>query len=201
MSSNNPKIAHFSVNETLQYALLDLEEFALCFNLSDKRVIEKMAALFLVRNVLKDELLEIFYEASGKPYLNAGSKISISHSYNWLTVLFSTEGEVGIDIEKVRDKILKIKEKFLSEKELHELKDASLEEYTLYWCAKEALYKASGISGLIFSEQLFIEPFSYSKTGGKIKAIINHTNSEKKHTLHYQVLNDYVLVYTNNIIE
>ena len=201
LTSNNPKIEHFGVNETLQYALLDLGKFALCFNLSDKRTIEKMAALYLVRNILKDESVDIFYEASGKPYLNKSMKISISHSYNWLAVLFSSTQEVGIDIEKVRDKILKIKEKFLSSQELTELKDAPLEKYTLYWCAKEALYKASGISGLLFAEQLFIEPFVYSKNGGKIKAILNHPDSKKKHTLHYHILNDYVLVYTDNAFE
>ena len=189
------------MNEQLQYALLDLEEFALCFNLSDKRTIEKNAALYVVRNILKDELIEIFYKESGKPYLNNGVKVSISHSHNWLAVLFSTTHEVGIDIEKVRDKILKVKHKFLSEKELRELKDASLEKYTLYWCAKEALYKASGISGLLFAEQLFIESFVYSNKGGKINAVVKHHTSEKKHTLHYQVLNDYVLVYTDAAIE
>jgi len=201
LTSNSPKIEHFSVNEALQYALLDLEKFALHYNLSDKRTIEKMAALYLVRSILKDESVEIFYEESGKPYLKKSTKISISHSYNWLAVLFSSTQEIGIDIEKVRDKILKIKEKFLSSEELNELKDAPLEKYTLYWCAKEVLYKASGISGLLFAEQLFVDPFVYSKNGGKIKAVLNHPDSEKKYTLHYRVLNDYVLVYTDTTRE
>lgn len=195
---NSPKIEHFSVSAKLQYALLNLEEFALCFGLDNKRTIEKMASLFVVRNVLKDESIEIFYEESGKPYLNTGLNISISHSHDWLAVLFSSDKEVGIDIEKVRPKVLNIKEKYLSVKELNELKDASIEKHTLYWCAKEALYKACGISGLNFAEQLYIESFIYSRQGGEIKAVVSHSDSKKKHTLHYQVLNDYVLVYTDN---
>ena len=201
MSSNSPKIEHFQPNEELQYALLNLEEFARCFSLADKRSIEKAAALYLIRNILHDTSLEIFYEESGKPYLKNGMNISISHSHDWLAMLFSTSSNIGIDIEKVRDKILKIKEKYLSKKELEELKDASLEKYTIYWGAKEALYKACGISGVLFAEQLFIEPFVYSQQGGKINAMLIHDNSQKKHTLHYQVLGDYILVYTENTSE
>jgi 4'-phosphopantetheinyl transferase len=193
---NEPKIQHFTLHKNLQYALLDLEEFALCFGLKEKRAIEKRAALYVVKHILKDERADIFYEESGRPYLDNGMKISVSHSYNWLAVIVSASIEVGIDIEKVRDKILKIKEKFLSEEELNELKGASPEKYTLYWCAKEVLYKASGVSGLIFAQQLLIEPFAFSNTGGKIKAVVKLPASEKKHTLHYEVLNDYVLVYT-----
>ena len=196
MSSNKPKIEHFTVNEGLQYALLDLEEFALFHQLSDKRAVEKNAAFYVVRSVLKDEKIEIFYEESGKPFLKNGFKISISHSYNKLAVLFSSTNEAGIDIEKVRDKILKIKTKFLSPKELEDLKDATPETYTLYWGAKEALYKATCITGLLFAEQLRIEPFIFSDKGGEIKALVKLADSEKKHTLHYQVLNEYILVYT-----
>ena len=131
-----------------------------------------------------------------------GVKISISHSYDWLAVLFSFNGiDIGVDVEKVRDKILNIKDKFLSKKELQHLKDALVEKYTIYWGAKEAIYKTLEIAGLNFAEQIFIEDFIYSHTGGKICAIVSTSNSEKKHTLHYQVLNNYILVYTNNKVE
>ncbi len=198
MPLNSPKIEHFSISNQLHYTLLNLEEFALCFNLNNKRTIEKMAALYVVRNVLKDESIEIFYKENGKPYLNTNKFISISHSHEWLAVLFSDAKECGIDLEKVRPKILNIKEKYLSDTELEELKNAPIEKYTLYWCAKEALYKACGISGLLFAEQIFIEPFIYAQQGGKIKAQINHVTFEKKVTLHYAILDDYILVYTEN---
>ena len=78
---------------------------------------------------------------------------------------------------------------------------APIEKYTLYWSAKEALYKACGISGLIFAEQLHIEPFKFCKEGGEIIGLISHPDSEKKHTLQYRVLNDYMIVYTDNDFE
>lgn len=202
MTKSNLNILYLSDSAYHKTALLELSEFAGCFGLTEKRDIEKKAALFLVRQVLQNEALEIMYAESGKPLLLNGVKISISHAYEKLAVLFSfNDREVGIDIEKVRDKILKIKEKFLSPHELQELKEAPLEKYTLYWAAKEAIYKAHGKEGLLFAEQIAIKPFSGIEKVGKIQASVNRHGSEKKYTLHYQVLNDYVLVYTDNTRE
>ncbi|HKC68859.1 MAG TPA: 4'-phosphopantetheinyl transferase superfamily protein [Bacteroidia bacterium] len=199
---NSPKIEFFSLSEQLTLALLNLNEFAEYYKLTDKRSIEKQAALYVAKATLKDNAAEVLYRESGKPYLESGVKISISHSYDWLTVLFSFNGaEVGIDIEKVRDKILNIKDKFLAKKELEHLKNAPPEKYTIYWGAKEAIYKALDIGGLIFAEQIFIKDFTYSHTGGKIYAVVHNLFEEKKHTLHYKVLDNYILVYTDNKIE
>ena len=198
LSKNSPKISISSVSEQLQMAKLNLTHFAEYYNLTNKRSIEKQAAVHVVRFVLKDDDLEILYKESGKPYLLSHIRISISHSYDWLVVLFSFNGnDVGIDIEKVRDKILSIKEKFLSKKELSDLQDASLEKYIIYWSSKEAIYKALDVEGLNFAEQIFIEDFTYSHKGGKINTVVRSANSKKKHTLHYQVLGNYILVYTD----
>jgi phosphopantetheinyl transferase len=196
-SKNSPKISISSLSENLQVAKLNLTDFAEYYQLTDKRSIEKRAALHVVRFVLKDDELEILYKESGKPYLLSHVSISISHSYDWLVVLFSFTGsDIGIDIEKVRDKILNIKEKFLSTKELTHLQKATVEKYTVYWSAKEAIYKALDTKGLNFLEQFYIEDFSYSQKGGKINVVVHSSNFEKKHILHYQVLENYILVYT-----
>jgi len=196
---NSPKIEVFSLSEQLQLGLLNLNEFAEHHKLTDKRAIEKQAALYVVRATLNDNNIEILYKESGKPYLTSDIKISISHSHDWLTVLFSfNDTDIGVDIEKVRDKILNIKNKFLSKTELLHLKDATPEKYTIYWGAKEAIYKALEIAGLNFSEQIFIEDFTYTHKGGIICAIVYLSNSEKKYTLHYKILDNYILVYTDN---
>jgi 4'-phosphopantetheinyl transferase len=196
---DSPKIVCFELNKHLQLALLNLKEWAVYRNLSDKRSIEKQAALYVVHEVLQDDKAAISYKESGKPYVLPDVKISISHSYDWLAVLFSYNGtDVGVDIEKVRDKILLVKEKFLSAKEIEDLKNAPLEKYTVYWCMKEAIYKALDIPGLHFSKQICVEDFGYSQMGGKIKANVYDTKSKKNHILHYQVIDNYILVYTEN---
>ncbi len=198
LSKYSPTISISSLSEHLQMAKLNLADFAEYYNLTDKRSVEKQAAAHVVRFVLKDDDIEILYKESGKPYLLSHISISISHSYDWIVVLFCFQKKnIGIDIEKVRDKILNIKDKFLSKKELANLQDAPAEKYITYWCAKEAIYKALDIAGLNFAEQIFIEDFIYSHTGGKINAHVYDLDSEKKHTLHYQVLDNYILVYTD----
>ncbi|MHB8261913.1 MAG: 4'-phosphopantetheinyl transferase family protein [Bacteroidia bacterium] len=199
MSANSPEIKHSILTKQLELALLNLNEFATHFNLTDKRGIEKQAAQYVVRTILNNDTIEILYKESGKPYLPISVNISISHSYDWLAVLFSFNGtEIGVDIEKVRDKILNIKDKFLSLKELEALKDASLEKHIVYWCVKEAVYKAFGKVGLIFEEQIQIEDFIYSQQGGKIYAYVGDADTKINYTLHYQIINEYILVYTAN---
>ena len=202
MSVKGPEINCSILNKYLKLALLDLNKFAAHVNLTDKRSIEKQAALYVTRSVLNDNNIEILYKESGKPYLSHDVNISISHSYDWLVVLFSYNGvDIGVDIEKIRDKILNIKDKFLSEKELEDLKDGLIEKYIAYWCTKEAIYKAYGKVGLIFEDQIFVHNFNYSQKGGEINAYVCDAYCEKKYTLHYQVLNNYILTYTANNIE
>lgn len=187
----------FNISQGLTLALADLRDFSSEHEIEGKRGVEKKAALEVVRSVLGDASLEIFYEESGKPYLKSGQQISISHAYDRLALLFSTVGKnIGVDVEKVREKILKIKEKFLSPAELLELQDASLEKYTLYWAVKEAVYKAACIEGLAFAEQISVEPFGATERTGRLKAAITKKGFEKDLVLEYKILEDYVLVYT-----
>jgi phosphopantetheinyl transferase len=195
----SPEIQRFQPATGVEYALLDLDEFAAARGLTAKREIERQAALHVVRTVLQQANLAILYEESGRPFLSEGPFISISHSYNKLAMLFShTTERVGIDIEKVREKILSIKGKFLSEEELEALEGAPVEQYTLYWCAKEAVYKAAGISGLIFAEQLLVEPFSFSAQGGNIILQLRTDKFSKVYRLAYHLLDNFALVYTIN---
>lgn len=56
---------------------------------------------------------DLYYTPNGKPHLKTGEKISITHSFNFAAVIIS-DVEVGIDIEKNRDKIKIIQNKFVN---------------------------------------------------------------------------------------
>lgn len=192
------KTERFKPNPYLEAVLLNLHDFATAFELDEKRVIEKQAALYVVREVLQNQNAGIFYEEIGKPFLKEEIKISISHSHDWLAVLFSyNNAEVGIDIEKVRDKILNIKHKFLSEDELKNTGNDTL-ALTLYWCAKEAVYKAFGETGINFAEEIKVQPFDISSRGGKILTCCSYHGKEKNYILHYQLRGAFALVFTDN---
>ena len=72
---------------------------------------------------------------------------------------------------------------------------------TLYWCAKESLYKLYGKKNLRFKENLFVEPFEYLGKG-KIKAEIILDSMKSKYILRYEKISsgdkNYMFTYVVN---
>ena len=71
---------------------------------------------------------DLFYTEDGKPHLKDGQEISITHSHNFSAIIISNT-PVGIDIEKKRDKIIRIASKFVGiekEKDYFEISKARI---------------------------------------------------------------------------
>ncbi len=123
---------------------------------------------------------DMYYDQSGKPHLNDGKHISITHSNHFTGIIVSDEKEVGIDIEKQRDKILRIAHKFTPIEEYKTIAntDALIRKLTIVWGCKESLYKIYAQEGLSFLHHIDISDFSLSdgKTTGEIlyKGRISH---------------------------
>ena len=119
-----------------------------------------------IRHLLKEVGLQdadLQYDAFGKPHLDEGQFISITHSFEFTAIILSKKAEVGIDIEKQRDKILKIAHKFTPIKEYRTLAntEAIIRKLTIVWGAKESLYKIYGKKKLRFLENIYVEDFSF----------------------------------------
>lgn len=105
--------------------------------------------------------VDLHYNENGKPYLEDGKHISITHSFNYSAVIVS-ESIVGIDIEKQRPIITKIASKFVGY-EFEYLKEDYkdyVKELTVIWCAKESLYKLFATHGLSFKQNILVIPFT-----------------------------------------
>ena len=188
----------FNIKEGLFFGLLNLNEFATSLDLTAKREIESKGKSYLI-NYLLDKEVEIDYDEKGKPFLTNNAKhISISHSHDKLAVIVNEQESTGIDIELIRDKVLKIKHKFLTESELTDAND-NVEKLLIYWAAKETLYKIYGLKEIDFIEHLFVKPFTKHNLG-TIIGVINLPNFTESFYLNYQILDDYVLVYALNKI-
>ena len=115
---------------------------------------------------------DLVYDEYGKPHLKDGKFISITHSFTFSGIIISDDKPVGIDIEKQRDKILKIAHKFTPIEEYKSIAnhDALVSKLTVVWGAKESLYKIYGKKKLLFLDHIYIEDFSFetNKTSGKI---------------------------------
>ncbi|MDT7828551.1 4'-phosphopantetheinyl transferase superfamily protein [Pricia sp. S334] len=106
---------------------------------------------------------DLYYDEVGKPHLNDGNKISITHSNHFTGIIVSSDKEVGIDIEKQRDKILRIAHKFTPIEEYSTIAntDALIRKLTIVWGAKESLYKIYAEPGLSFLHHINVKDFSF----------------------------------------
>lgn len=104
---------------------------------------------------------DLFYDDWGKPYLKDGKKISITHSFNFSAMIVS-DVEVGIDVEKQRDKISIIAHKFIDYEDDYLIKEATdyVNKLTVIWCIKESLYKLFATPGLSFKNNCLAIPFN-----------------------------------------
>lgn len=105
---------------------------------------------------------DLMYNKNGKPDLKDGTCISITHSHEFAGIIVS-KNEVGIDIEKQRDKILRIAHKFTPIKEYRTLANVQglIQKLTIVWCAKEALYKLYATPGLSFLHHINVHDFQF----------------------------------------
>lgn len=105
---------------------------------------EKLAEYLMIRTMLKSIYPnhKILYKTIGQPYLfPKDAFISITHSFP-LAALAISKKRIGIDLEKAKPKIVRIKEKFLHPNEfLWISKEEEVDFLTVIWVIKEALYK------------------------------------------------------------
>ncbi|HLW31192.1 MAG TPA: 4'-phosphopantetheinyl transferase superfamily protein [Aequorivita sp.] len=103
---------------------------------------------------------DLFYDENGKPHLKDGMKISITHSFIFSAIIIS-DTEVGIDIEKQRNKILRIAHKFTPIEEYRTIanEDALIRKLTIVWAAKESLYKSFSEKSVSFLQHINVDEF------------------------------------------
>ena len=115
---------------------------------------------------------DLYYDTLGKPHLKDGTYISITHSFTFSAIIVSNSNPVGVDIEKQRDKIVKIASKFTPLREYRSLAnhEALVSKLTIVWGAKESLYKIHPAEGISFLNNIYIEDFTFddARTTGKV---------------------------------
>lgn len=160
---------------------------------SKKRTLEWLSTRVILQ-LLTNDNKTIDHTQEGEPFLSDQSyQISISHSNNHVVVLLHKNKKVGVDIENYSNRILKIEQRFISEKEYIDSENRTL-HLTLHWCAKETLYKLMNSTEIIFKKHLHILPFKVENKG-IIKATESFTDSRMKFDINYEVNDDYMLAW------
>ncbi len=186
-----------SVEELLGRLQLDEREKAKLESLSKgKRTLHWLATRVLLRYLLRTEgYIACPSDENGKPFLpDYPYKISLTHSYDYAGVLMSQQGECGIDLEIVKDKVLRIKEKFLKAGELGFIQNDNVEQLYACWCAKEAVYKLQGNKGVSFLDDMTILPFQY-RPQGVMTLMLRKEKKTYAFQVFYEKFQNYMLGY------
>tara|TARA_B100000989_G_scaffold181156_1_gene136193 strand:- start:1135 stop:1755 length:621 start_codon:yes stop_codon:yes gene_type:complete len=193
--NHDTKIKLWKVNlEELNYSELDEYDCRLLKLKKNQMAKEQFLA---VRKILQLENAEykIRYDESGKPSINSDINISISHSKHMAAILFSVHNKIGIDIEQKGSRILNIQNKFLNEYEkLKNEYQYDIDYLTKIWTAKESIYKAIGIKGISFSDNITIKNIMRNKGQGY------YVNGKEKYKfdLIFFAIDDYILCYAKS---
>ena len=105
-----------------------------------KRRKERIACRNALAVLLVSHSIQVSYGKFGEP-LTPNVLISFSHSGDYAAVAFSDLYRIGIDIEKISDKILNLHSKFVNDHEKEFVDLSNSKDITRIWCAKEAVYK------------------------------------------------------------
>lgn len=196
-------LAVWKIEETEEQLLSSLQlkqhELDVITSLSaGKRALHWLSTRVLLRKMLNTaDYIDCQMDEHGKPYLvNSDIHISLSHSYDYASVIISKDKKVGVDIELIKMKIKSIKHKFLSDVELAQ-KQIGDNTNGLYvcWCAKEAIYKWYGKKGLEFKQHIHIKSFKL-KDEGSLQAIVELPEGTRELTVNYFKTTDgYMLGY------
>ncbi len=148
------------------------------------------------------------YAETGKPKLNLEFRIlnsddfvskmqhqtfiSISHSHSFASIVVSNEN-IGLDLEIIKDKILKIAPRYMDIFHLEKLSEIDQKKKaTIIWSVKEALFKIVDQKGISYPEHIFEKPFLL--TDGKCYAWLEFENQIKNFEMFFYEIEDYVIV-------
>ena len=151
------------VEKLLQELPKCLHERALRYKFEEDALNFILGRLLLKKGLEKlglgDQLEQVAYHKNGKPYLPTVA-FNISHTKNKVVCALSTDGRVGIDIEK--EKVIGLedfKTWWYSEKEWGDITAAehTSQKFYWYWTRKESIIKALGVT-LAYLHEIELDP-------------------------------------------
>jgi len=140
---------------------------------------DRHASLFgklLLMTALEDaglppDLGDLQYTPFGRPFLANSPDFNISHSGNRVACVLSRQGEVGIDLERIKELAIGDFRNQFTEREWAAINGAPdpLPVFYHYWTAKEAIIKADGrgLSMPLPLDQLRVEQDTVVDTGDR----------------------------------
>jgi phosphopantetheinyl transferase len=215
------KEIHINKNTTAYFWKIseDLEWLFENIQLNEKSIsrLETMSSLehkkgFLAVRMLLQHIgftdFDLFYDEFGKPHLKDKSKkvkgksilpqhISISHSHEFSCICISNQC-IGIDLEKRKEKTLKIAPRFMDISHLESLSESDkIAKSTVIWGVKESVFKLKNEKGISFPNHISESQFQLEDKKGKAQLHFNEISEE--FNFQFDFVEDYVFVCVLNV--
>lgn len=146
---------------------------------------------------------DLIYDEFGKPHLNDKRKkligtsiipqqISISHSHEFSCICISNHS-IGIDLEKRKEKTLKIAPRFMDISHLENLSETDkIAKATVVWGVKESVFKLKNEKGISFPNHISESPFQLEDKKGTAQLHFNEVKEE--FNFQFEFVDEYVFV-------
>lgn len=150
-----------------------------------------------VRKILQEvgySDFDLTYDDFGKPHLKDGKHLSITHSHEFSAVIFSDQN-IGIDMEKQRDKITILDYKFAEFEMTWLNKNASdyIRKLTVVWGVKEAIFKIRNEAGISFNDHIFVQPFEMQDL--QTNVVLDFNDTRRTFSVYFEEMENFTLVY------
>ena len=195
-------IAIWYITETSDelYALLDTHRYD--EPLSERRCESRRAEWLAVRQLVKELFgseVEVAYHSTGRPYLKGSAiHISISHTQGYAAVAYHRHSPIGVDIERIANRVERIAHRFTSSVEAGyiNLHEACIRQgyHLINWSAKETLYKLLDDARMVdFKVAFHIAPYTLHPQGTLAATLLASGNTMV--SVHYHFFPDFVCTW------
>ena len=185
---------HITEDVTSLFRAVSLRDTSL-FRLEGMKSEEHQKGFLAVRMLLQHlgyTDYDLTYDEAGKPHLSDGKHISISHSHEFSCICISNK-LMGIDLEKLKEKTLKIAPRFMEVKHLENLSTLEqIEKSTVIWGVKESIFKIKNEKGISFPEHIFEAEFDLKE--GKCEAELHFNNQIENFQIQFYNVEAYIFV-------
>lgn len=114
----------------------------------------------LLLNLIFGEKVTLGHHENGAPYIvESDIHISVSHTHGAVCIAINNVNPIGVDIERIGTRVIRIRDKFLNDMEKRWLVADDINGHLIAWTAKEALFKVIPDSGIDFREHLSLSLF------------------------------------------
>lgn len=183
MKSESHQKGFLAVRMILQH--LGLTDYNLVYDESGKpNLMLEVGSWKLEQSIKSNQTKPFIQNLSPNTY-----KISISHSFDFSAIVISNKN-VGLDVEQIKEKNLKIAPRFMNIKHLEGLnEDEAMKKATVIWGIKETVFKLKNEKGISFPNHVFEENFNLEDKKAQAKLCFK----EKKE--HFQFVFDFLENY------